>query len=40
MLWKAMLEKITLFPNDYNIIPKSWLMPFDYKDFIQDKEVS
>ena len=40
MLWKAMQLKINLFPVDYNIIPKSWIMPFDYKDFILNKDVS
>lgn len=39
LLWKAMLEKISQFKDDYNIIPKSWLMPNDYKEFIKEKEV-
>lgn len=33
------MPKMKSFKVEYNIIPKSWLMPYDYKDFIKDKEV-
>jgi hypothetical protein len=31
-----------LFPNDYKIIPKTWLLPYEYNDlknFVAEKRV-
>lgn len=39
LLWKALLDKINEFKEEYDIIPKSWLMPYDYKEFVKEKEV-
>jgi hypothetical protein len=40
LLWKCLKQKIEKLPEEFDIIPKSWMMPNDYKDFAREREVS